>query len=55
MLEREHLSATGRASASECVPSPTKWSVGSVFLFQLLLEQVDQENVLYAEHSRVTG
>ena len=29
--EREHLSAVGRASASEYVPSPTKWLVGSVF------------------------
>ena len=32
MLEREHLSATGRALASEYVPSPTEWSVGSVFI-----------------------
>ena len=39
MSEREHLSATGRASALEYVPSPTEWSVGSVFLFQVLLEQ----------------
>ena len=31
MSEREHLSAAGRASASEYVPSPTEWSVGSVF------------------------
>ena len=30
--EREHLSAAGRASASEYVPSPTEWSVGSVFV-----------------------
>ena len=28
MSEREHLSAAGRASASEYVPSPTDWSVG---------------------------
>ena len=32
MSEREHLSAAGRASASEYVPSPTEWSVGSVFV-----------------------
>ena len=32
MSEREHLSAIGRASASEHVPSPTEWSVGSVFV-----------------------
>jgi len=31
MSEREHLSVAGRASASEYVPSPTEWSVGSVF------------------------
>ena len=31
MSEREHLSAAGRASSSEYVPSPTEWSVGSVF------------------------
>ena len=55
MSEREHLSAVGRASASEYVPSPTEWSVGSVFLFQVLLEQVDRVDVLHAEHSRVTG
>ena len=30
--EREHFSAAGRASASEYVPSPTEWSVGSVFV-----------------------
>ena len=30
--EREHLSAAGRASASEYVPSPTEWSIGSVFV-----------------------
>ena len=32
MSEREHLAAVGRASASEYVPSPTEWSVGSVFV-----------------------
>ena len=32
MSEREHLSAAGRASTSEYVPSPIKWSVGSVFV-----------------------
>ena len=32
MSEREHLSAAGRGSASEYVPSPTEWSVGSVFV-----------------------
>ena len=32
MSEREHLSAAGRASASEYVPSPREWSVGSVFV-----------------------
>ena len=32
MSEREHLSAAGRASASEYVPSPTEWLVGSVFV-----------------------
>jgi len=32
MSEREHLSAVGRASASEYVPSPTEWSVGSFFV-----------------------
>ena len=32
MSEREHLSVAGRASASEYVPSPTEWSVGSVFV-----------------------
>jgi len=32
MSEREHLSAAGRASPSEYVPSPTEWSVGSVFV-----------------------
>ena len=53
--EREHLSAAGRASASEYVPSPTECSIGSVFLFQVLLEQVDRANVLHAEHSRVAG
>ncbi len=26
------MSAAGRASASEYVPSPTEWSVGSVFV-----------------------
>ena len=31
MSEREHLLAAGRASTSEYVPSPTEWSVGSVF------------------------
>ena len=30
--KREHLLATGRASASEYVPSPTEWLVGSVFV-----------------------
>jgi len=54
MSDREHLSAAGRTSASEYVPSPTKWSVGSV-LFQVLLEQVDRANVLHAEHSKVVG
>ena len=29
---REHLSTVGRASASENVPSPTEWLVGSVFV-----------------------
>jgi len=32
MSEREHLSAAGRGSASEYVPSPIEWSVGSVFV-----------------------
>ena len=32
MSEREHLSAAGRASALEYVPSPTEWSIGSVFV-----------------------
>ena len=32
MSEREHLSAAGRASTSEYVPSPTEWSFGSVFV-----------------------
>ena len=32
MSEREHLSVAGRASSSEYVPSPTEWSVGSVFV-----------------------
>jgi len=32
MSEREHLSAAGRASASEYVPSPIERSVGSVFV-----------------------
>jgi len=32
MSEREHLSAAGRASALEYVPSPIEWSVGSVFV-----------------------
>ena len=32
MSEREHLLAACRVSASEYVPSPTKWSVGSVFV-----------------------
>jgi len=32
MLARENLSATGRALASEYVPSPTKWLVGSAFV-----------------------
>jgi len=32
MSEREHLSAVVRTSASEYVPSPTEWSVGSVFV-----------------------
>ena len=31
MSERDHLSAAGRASTSKYVPSPTEWSVGSVF------------------------
>ena len=39
MSERKHLSVAGRASASKYVPSPTEWSVGSAFLFQVLLEQ----------------
>jgi len=39
MLEREHLSAAGRASTSEYVPRLTEWSIGTVFLFQVLLEQ----------------
>ena len=32
MSEREHLSTASRASASKYVPSPTEWSVGSVFV-----------------------
>jgi len=32
MSKREHLLVAGRASASEYVPSPTEWSVGSVFV-----------------------
>ena len=32
MSEREHLSAVGIASASEYVPSPIEWSVGSSFV-----------------------
>ena len=32
MSKREHLSAAGRASASKYVPSPTEWSIGSVFV-----------------------
>ena len=32
MSEREHLTAAGRASTSEYVPSPTEWSIGSVFV-----------------------
>ena len=32
MSEREHLSAASRTSVSEYVPSPTEWSVGSVFV-----------------------
>ena len=32
MSKREHLSTVGRASASESIPSPTEWSVGSVFV-----------------------
>ena len=32
MSKREHLSVAGRASTSEYVPSPTEWSVGSVFV-----------------------
>ena len=32
MSEREHLSAVDRALASEYVPSPTEWLVGSVFV-----------------------
>ena len=32
MSEREHLSAAGRASTSEYVPSPIEWPVGSVFV-----------------------
>ena len=36
MSEREHLSATGRGSTSECVPSPTELSVGSVFVWSVV-------------------
>ena len=32
MSEREHFSAAGRASTLDYVPSPTEWSVGSVFV-----------------------
>ena len=32
MSERENLSTACRDSASEYVPSPTEWSVGSVFV-----------------------
>jgi len=32
MLEREHLSVVGRASASEYVPSPIEGLAGSVFV-----------------------
>ena len=32
MSEREHLLASGRASTLEYVPSPTEWSVGSIFV-----------------------
>jgi len=32
MSEREHLLAADRASASEYIPSPIEWSVGSVFV-----------------------
>ena len=51
--EREHMSATGRASASEYVSSSTERSIGS-FLFQELLEQPHLVDVLNVEHSRVT-
>jgi len=52
--KREHLSAAGRASASEYVSSPTERSVGS-FLFQELLEQPHLVEVLHAEHSEGIG
>ena len=55
MSEREHLSAAGRASASEYVPSPTDWSVGSFFCSKCCWSKVDRADVLHAEHSRVTG
>ena len=32
MSEREHLSTTDRASTSKYIPSPTEWSVGTVFV-----------------------
>ena len=54
MLEREHLSATGRASASEYVSNPIERSVGSFFLFRELLEQPHLVEVLHGEHSEGT-
>ena len=54
MLEREHMSVAGRASASEYASSPIERSVGS-FLFQELLEQPHLVDVLHAEHSRGIG
>lgn len=52
--EREHLLATGRASSSEHVSSPTERSVGSFFLFRESLEQPHSVEVLHVEHSEGT-
>jgi len=51
--EREDLSVVGRASVPEYV-SQQRGQL-EVFLFRALLEQPHLVDVLYAEHSRVTG
>jgi len=48
------MSAVGRTLASEYVPSPTEWSVGSVFLPSVVGESGPGKCVA-AKNSRVVG